>query len=185
MFAQDQSRDLLVKTGHSHTTMCLVNSFNAECFHWLSLFTLTCYIYYLYPLFFSTVGFDPSALAEGHPMFPSQPHPNMSDPKSGDKGSSSDKKEKKGRATFSGNQIDELEKAFQATQYLTTAERSRLAERLGLSESQVKIWFQNRRTKCRRTSWKSGRGNASSPTETSPPTTLPTSPTTETAPTSQ
>lgn len=68
------------------------------------------------------------------------------------------KKEKKGRATFSGNQIEELEKAFSATQYLTTSERSRLAERLSLSESQVKIWFQNRRTKCRRTSWKQGGG---------------------------
>ena len=69
------------------------------------------------------------------------------------------KKDRKGRATFSGNQIDELEKAFQATQYLTTAERARLAERLKLSESQVKIWFQNRRTKCRRTSWKSKDGS--------------------------
>lgn len=66
------------------------------------------------------------------------------------------KKERKGRATFSGNQIDELEKAFSATQYLTTSERARLADRLALSESQVKIWFQNRRTKCRRTSWKQG-----------------------------
>lgn len=76
---------------------------------------------------------------------------------SGDKSAGKDgKKEKKGRATFSGNQIDELEKAFSATQYLTTSERARLAERLGLSESQVKIWFQNRRTKCRRTSWKQG-----------------------------
>lgn len=72
-------------------------------------------------------------------------------------GKESKKDNKKGRATFSGAQIDELEKAFQATQYLTTAERSRLAERLALSESQVKIWFQNRRTKCRRTSWKSGK----------------------------
>ena len=84
----------------------------------------------------------------------------------GDKSSSKDgKKEKKGRATFSGNQIDELEKAFSATQYLTTSERARLAERLMLSESQVKIWFQNRRTKCRRTSWKQG-GNSGSKTPT-------------------
>lgn len=75
---------------------------------------------------------------------------------SGDKSGKDGKKEKKGRATFSGNQIDELEKAFSATQYLTTSERARLAERLSLSESQVKIWFQNRRTKCRRTSWKQG-----------------------------
>ena len=72
------------------------------------------------------------------------------------------KKEKKGRATFSGNQIEELEKAFAATQYLTTAERARLAERLALSESQVKIWFQNRRTKCRRTSWKTGKPGSNS-----------------------
>lgn len=80
-------------------------------------------------------------------------------PEGGEKAMGKDgKKEKKGRATFSGNQIDELEKAFSATHYLTSAERSRLAERLLLSESQVKIWFQNRRTKCRRTSWKQGGG---------------------------
>ena len=82
---------------------------------------------------------------------------------SGDKNKDS-KKEKKGRATFSGNQIEELEKAFVVTQYLTTAERARLADRLLLSESQVKIWFQNRRTKCRRTSWKQGgTGSKASP----------------------
>lgn len=80
-----------------------------------------------------------------------------------DRESSGSKDGKKGRATFSGNQIDELEKAFSATQYLTTAERARLAERLALSESQVKIWFQNRRTKCRRTSWKQGNGPKASP----------------------
>ena len=72
--------------------------------------------------------------------------------------SSGAKDSKKGRATFSGSQVDELEKAFNATQYLTTAERSRLADQLLLSESQVKIWFQNRRTKSRRTSWKQGNG---------------------------
>ena len=139
------------------------------------------------PLSLHVVGFDPSALTDAH-MFPAQRHPEMTDPKSGDKSAApgeGGKKDKKGRATFSGTQIDELEKAFQATQYLTTAERSRLADRLALSESQVKIWFQNRRTKCRRTAWKSGSrpGSVSSPTETSPPATLPTSPTTTSAPT--
>lgn len=88
---------------------------------------------------------------------PSTDGPAKSGGETGDKSTGKDgKKEKKGRATFSGNQIDELEKAFSATQYLTTAERARLADRLILSESQVKIWFQNRRTKCRRTSWKQG-----------------------------
>ncbi len=95
-----------------------------------------------------------------HPVEPNK----SSETTERDSSSSKDgKKEKKGRATFSGNQIDELEKAFSATQYLTTAERARLAERLSLSESQVKIWFQNRRTKCRRTSWKQG-GKSTSPT---------------------
>lgn len=106
------------------------------------------------------VGYE-GAPGEGHPpgLICMHPHLPTSPPVTGklgdsDKGSKDGKKEKKGRATFSGSQIDELEKAFNATQYLTTAERARLAERLSLSESQVKIWFQNRRTKCRRTSWK-------------------------------
>lgn len=78
------------------------------------------------------------------------------------------KKEKKGRATFSGNQIDELEKIFGTNQYLTNQERHNLAERLQLSENQVKIWFQNRRTKCRRTSWKRTPSVTSPTTPTAP-----------------
>ena len=120
--------------------------------------------------FVPTVGYDPTIAGQGgigHPpglIYAPGPLPTSPDAmsktssegdKQGSTGTAKDgKKEKKGRATFSGAQIDELEKAFKATQYLTTAERSRLAERLNLSESQVKIWFQNRRTKCRRTSWK-------------------------------
>lgn len=113
------------------------------------------------------VGYDPAQGTIGHPPgliyapghLPTSPDAMSKVNSEGDKQGLSSagkdgKKEKKGRATFSGTQIDELEKAFSATQYLTTAERSRLAERLNLSESQVKIWFQNRRTKCRRTSWK-------------------------------
>ena len=119
-----------------------------------------------------TVGYDPSIAGDKllesvqhHPpglIYAPGPQPTTPDGlgKMDDKGAGKDSKKdgKKGRATFSGTQIDELEKAFQATQYLTTAERSRLADRLSLSESQVKIWFQNRRTKCRRTSWKSKSG---------------------------
>ena len=118
-----------------------------------------------------TVGYDPTIAGDKllesvqhHPpglIYAPGPQPTTPDglSKMDDKGAGKDSKKdgKKGRATFSGTQIDELEKAFQATQYLTTAERSRLADRLSLSESQVKIWFQNRRTKCRRTSWKSSK----------------------------
>lgn len=94
------------------------------------------------------------------------------------------KSQKKGRATFSGTQIDELEKAFHVSQYLSTHDRHILAERLGLTENQIKIWFQNRRTKCRRTAWKSRSPSCSKvpTTPTSPHT--PTTPTTPSTPSS-
>lgn len=135
-------------------------------------------------IFFShiIVGFDPTALSPDGMTLPGAtgiiyPGQNpLQDPKAQgeDKsgGNKDNKKDnKKGRATFSGNQIDELEKAFQTTQYLTNSERSRIAERLSLSENQVKIWFQNRRTKCRRTAWKTP-GMTSPTTTTAPPTVL-------------
>ncbi|TNM90248.1 homeobox protein Nkx-6.3 [Takifugu rubripes] len=56
------------------------------------------------------------------------------------------------RPTFSGHQIFTLEKTFEQTKYLAGPERARLAYSLGMSESQVKVWFQNRRTKWRKKS---------------------------------
>ncbi|OUC45706.1 putative homeobox domain protein, partial [Trichinella nativa] len=58
---------------------------------------------------------------------------------------------KRPRTTFSENQLDMLEQTFQRNQYLIGSERAELAVKLGLSETQVKVWFQNRRTKCRKT----------------------------------
>ncbi|KAB0404344.1 hypothetical protein E2I00_005281, partial [Balaenoptera physalus] len=45
-----------------------------------------------------------------------------------------------------------LEKTFEQTKYLAGPERARLAYSLGMTESQVKVWFQNRRTKWRKKS---------------------------------
>lgn len=133
-----------------------------------------------------TVGFDPSAMSpDGSMMHPGGPgimYPGPPMDPNKDKTSKDGKKDKKGRATFSGVQIEELEKAFQSTQYLTTAERARLADRLNLNESQVKIWFQNRRTKCRRTAWKSGKPSSTPTTPTTPTAmTIPPLPTTPTS----
>lgn len=54
------------------------------------------------------------------------------------------------RPTFSGRQVYLLEKTFQHTKYLAGPERAQLAYTLRMSESQVKVWFQNRRTKWRK-----------------------------------
>lgn len=53
------------------------------------------------------------------------------------------------RAVFSDNQRIGLEKRFQLQKYISKPDRKKLAERLGLLDSQVKIWFQNRRMKWR------------------------------------
>ena len=54
------------------------------------------------------------------------------------------------RPTFTGQQIYALEKMFEQTKYLAGPERARLSYSLGMNEGQVKVWFQNRRTKWRK-----------------------------------
>ncbi|WKY16039.1 hypothetical protein Q1695_001039 [Nippostrongylus brasiliensis] len=56
-------------------------------------------------------------------------------------------KEKKVRTSFTKNQIAMLEQRFASQKYLTSVERTSLAEKLNMSDAQVKTWFQNRRTK--------------------------------------
>merc|ERR1712045_46501 len=52
-----------------------------------------------------------------------------------------------GRTTFTGRQIFVMEKMFETKKYLNANERSHLSRELCVTEQQVKIWFQNRRTK--------------------------------------
>jgi hypothetical protein len=53
------------------------------------------------------------------------------------------------RAVFSDAQRQGLEKRFQVQKYISKPDRKKLADDLGLKDSQVKIWFQNRRMKWR------------------------------------
>ncbi|XP_063748669.1 homeobox protein Dlx4b isoform X2 [Eleginops maclovinus] len=57
------------------------------------------------------------------------------------------KKIRKPRTIYSSLQLQALHQRFQQTQYLALPERADLAAKLGLTQTQVKIWFQNKRSK--------------------------------------
>ncbi|CAO4371482.1 unnamed protein product [Caenorhabditis nigoni] len=57
---------------------------------------------------------------------------------------------RKARTIYGTTQTQQLEDMFRGQMYVVGAERENLAARLGLSPSQVRIWFQNRRSKHRR-----------------------------------
>ncbi|KAI4497528.1 hypothetical protein M0802_007298 [Mischocyttarus mexicanus] len=54
---------------------------------------------------------------------------------------------KRTRTAYNSQQLKELENEFKQTRYLCRPRRIELAEKLRLTERQIKIWFQNRRMK--------------------------------------
>ncbi|CAH8849311.1 unnamed protein product [Trichobilharzia szidati] len=60
------------------------------------------------------------------------------------------RKRRKTRTTFSNSQLSELENNFHRQKYLTPSDRDRIAKHLGLTNTQVITWFQNRRAKLKR-----------------------------------
>uniref|UniRef100_A0A8C4WW01 BarH-like homeobox 2 n=1 Tax=Eptatretus burgeri TaxID=7764 RepID=A0A8C4WW01_EPTBU len=60
------------------------------------------------------------------------------------------RKPRKARTAFSDRQLAELERSFDRHKYLSVQDRLDLASNLDLSDTQVKTWYQNRRTKWKR-----------------------------------
>ncbi|XP_070612617.1 ventral anterior homeobox 2 [Erythrolamprus reginae] len=74
---------------------------------------------------------------------------------------------KRTRTSFTAEQLYRLELEFQRCQYVVGRERTELARQLNLSETQVKVWYQNRRTKQKKDQSRESekRGGPSAPSE--------------------
>ncbi|XP_054639053.1 homeobox protein engrailed-1-B-like [Dunckerocampus dactyliophorus] len=69
----------------------------------------------------------------------------------------SSKEDKRPRTAFTAEQLQRLKAEFQANRYITEQRRQSLAQELSLNESQIKIWFQNKRAKIKKaTGYKNG-----------------------------
>ena len=64
--------------------------------------------------------------------------------------------EKRPRTAFSADQLGRLKKEFDDNRYLTEERRRSLALELGLNENQIKIWFQNKRAKIKKSTGQKG-----------------------------
>ncbi|XP_074653571.1 uncharacterized protein LOC141907731 [Tubulanus polymorphus] len=90
----------------------------------------------MYPTQSMFGGFSDLALAPGLGLFPRRRR--------------KENRPRRQRTTFTSEQTLKLELEYHRTEYITRPRRFELAEMLNLTETQIKIWFQNRRAKDKR-----------------------------------
>ena len=78
------------------------------------------------------------------------------EPEELDRSSSSSSAEKRPRTAFSSDQLARLKREFDDNRYLTEERRKNLSAELGLNENQIKIWFQNKRAKIKKSTGSKG-----------------------------
>ncbi|XP_076336685.1 homeobox protein DLL-1-like [Tachypleus tridentatus] len=93
------------------------------------------------------LGTYPPNVASCGPPCPPSPRDDKIQPEDTLRVNGKGKKMRKPRTIYSSLQLQQLNRRFQRTQYLALPERAELAASLGLTQTQVKIWFQNRRSK--------------------------------------
>ncbi|XP_025785204.1 homeobox protein engrailed-2 [Puma concolor] len=85
-----------------------------------------------------------------HPTSPSLAVPPGSPRSRKPKKKNPNKEDKRPRTAFTAEQLQRLKAEFQTNRYLTEQRRQSLAQELSLNESQIKIWFQNKRAKIKK-----------------------------------
>ena len=98
-------------------------------------------------MFYLPHSFCKNVNAKTNSQFPVTLGPRSRKPK---KKTTTSKEDKRPRTAFTAEQLQRLKSEFQTNRYLTEQRRQNLAQELGLNESQIKIWFQNKRAKIKK-----------------------------------
>lgn len=99
---------------------------------------------------------SPQQLPRGAEPSPSQTPLSISSESDTERSTPRLKKPRRSRTIFTELQLMGLEKKFQKQKYLSTPDRLDLAQSLGLTQLQVKTWYQNRRMKWKKMVLKGG-----------------------------